>query len=295
MLKRLLCSALVACLPLAGDAVEQKPDAPFFYNAMPQSGPFYFVRTMSSFFDLDTFRVTKKTFPEDQIFENPFIRFIDQGDKKIVEAYADPSSHNIGLFQKHLPKFVLHVRDPREALVSWIDYVDRHRNHKFTLGRVPPVPPPEYFDWNFEEKADWQIEHYFSYCVDWLEQWLDTLDQHPELEIKVTTFEEMVTDPLNFFREIVSFYGGDAEDFTEGDVFPIWRAQYHFTEEDIATWKERLTNEQQERVTAEMPDRFFEYFGWELYTDRESKFKFQARKRPEFEPDAVDAEAVQLE
>ncbi len=31
------------------------------------------------------------------------------------------------------------------------------------------------------------------------------------------------------------------------------------------------------------------------YTDRDSKFKIQARKRPEFEPDAVDAEAVQLE
>jgi len=29
-----------------------------------------------------------------------------------------------------------------------------------------------------------------------------------------------------------------------------------------------------------------------VYTDRDSKFKFQARKRPEFEPDAVDAEAV---
>jgi len=31
------------------------------------------------------------------------------------------------------------------------------------------------------------------------------------------------------------------------------------------------------------------------YTDRDSKFNFQARKRPEFESDAVDAEAVQLE
>lgn len=264
MFKRLIWSALFASIPFTGQAVEDKPDAPLFLNAMPQSGPHYFVRTMKTFYKLDTFRVTKKTFPVDQIFENPFLRFIEQGDQKIVEAHTDPSSVNIGMFQKHLPKFILHVRDPREALVSWIDYVDRHKNHKFTLGRVPPVPPPEYFTWDFEQKADWQIEHYFAYCIDWLGQWLDALEENPNLEVKVTTFEEMVTDPLGFFQELVEFYGGEFESFTQEDVFPIWRAQYHFTEEDIATWKERLTPDQQKAVTAQMPDRFFTYFGWEL-------------------------------
>ena len=264
MLKQLIWSALFACIPFASQAEVHKPDAPLFLNAMPQSGPYYFVRTLQTFFDLDTFMVTKKTFPVDTIFENPFLRFIEQGDKKIVEAHADPSQGNIEMFQKHLPKFVLHVRDPREALVSWIAYVDRHENHKFTLGRVPPVPPPEYFDWDYEKKADWQIEHYFAYCIDWLNQWVEAIDQHPELQIQIATFEHMVTDSLGFFQNLAAFYGVDPESFTQEDVLPIWRAQYHFTEEDIATWKDRLTPEQQKAVTVQMPDRFFSVFGWEL-------------------------------
>jgi hypothetical protein len=148
-------------------------------------------------------------------------------------------------------------------LISWIEYVDRHKQHPFTLGRFPPVPPTEYFSWNFEQKANWQIERFFTFCVKWLEDWLDYIEHDNRIDIKITTFEDMVSDPLGFFRDVINFYNNDPNGFQQNNVLPINACQYHFTSEDNATWKSRLTEEQKAIITAMMSDRLFEVFGWE--------------------------------
>lgn len=262
MFKSLLVSLILLRVGCFCHAEDIKPASPLFLNALPQSGTFYISETLCDFYQVQTYRVTKRTFPRDRIFENAFSRFIDQSLTRMVVAHADPSAQNIDLLHHELDRFILHVRDPRDSLISWVDFVDRHEEHKYTLGRVPPLPPADYFNWNREKKIDWQIEHFYKYSLQWLQEWVVVLEQHPELEVKLTTFEQMVKDPLHFFQDLVAYYEGNPLNFSEENVLQVWKSVFYFDQDDVGIWKEQLTPKQQIQVNSMIPDVLFFMFDW---------------------------------
>lgn len=262
---RLLPSIFIFLFGLFGSVqAQQKPDAAIFLNALPHSGETYISYNLTRFFGLQTFRVSNKTFPEDALFEDAFVRFVAAGDRYLNVGHVPPSGENVALFQNYLNKVFLNLRDPREALVAHITYVDLHRRHTMTRGRYQPDVPSEYFGWDHETKADWQIEHFYSGFINWIDQWLEQIDQDPQLQVFVGTTEEMLQDPISYFKRLVAFYGGDPDQFTEQDLFPLQPGYFHFYREPgIATWRDKLTPEQQERVTALIPASWFERLGWQ--------------------------------
>ncbi len=264
MYKSLLVSLMLLCHTSFCYAEDLKPNFPLFLNALPQSGTFYISETLCDYYHMQTYRVSKRTFPKDRIFENAFSRFIDQSHVRMVVAHADPSEENIDLLHRELGQWILHVRDPRDALISWVDFVDRHQQHAYTLGRVPPLPPTDYFDWNREAKINWQIEHFYTFSIQWLEQWVDILDSHPELDVKVTSFERMVKDPLLFFQDLVVYYEGDPLKFSEEDVLEIWKSVFYFDQTDVGIWRDALTSEQRKKVNGLLSNRLLDVFNWEV-------------------------------
>lgn len=262
MLQRILCTLFTA-LMITPLVAAPKPDKAIFFNSLPQAIDFYPTMGLYNFYKLTTFRVSEKTFPKDTIQIKAFERFVANPGVYINNGSVPPSRANTDLLTASLGKMILHIRDPRDALVSWVAYTDLHYNHPLTLGLVYPVPPAEYWKWSYEKKVDWQIDHYYTYALTWLGQWAQFIGSHSELQVLVTTFEKMATDPLEFFREIVAFYGTDSELFTPKDAPKLTREQFRATVDDIGQWRRKLTPEQQKRVTAMLSDDTAKFFNFE--------------------------------
>lgn len=240
------------------------PDDAVFLNFLPHSGNSYTRDVLCKFLKLSVNKVSQNTFPEDSIYEPAFLRFLESKDKWMLATFVSPNPNNIDILHRHLNKIVLHVRDPREALIAYIRYTDKHPTHTYLLSLIYPPPPPEYFDWTFEKKADWQIEHFFKYSIQWLNQWLDRIEMDANLTVLPVTFEDMIQDPLSYFQEIVSFYGIDPQEFKQSDLIaPMGLPQYPFTKGDIATWRTRLTDAQKQYITSLMDERLLSAFNWD--------------------------------
>lgn len=262
MLQRILGTfTLLMTLMITPLIAAPKPDKAIFLNSLPQAIDFYPTMGLYDFYRLTTFRVSEKTFPKDTIQAKAFERFIASPQTYINNGSVPPSKANMDLLA-NLGKMVLHVRDPRDALVSWIAYTDLHFNHPLTLGLIYPAPPADYFGWSYEKKADWQIDHYYSYAMVWLNQWAYYLTHNPPIEVLVTTFEDMATQPLTFFREIVQFYGTDPALFTDKNVQPLTQAQFRASVDDIGQWTRKLTPAQQRRVSDMLDENTVQFFKW---------------------------------
>lgn len=264
MLQRILYSVtLLATLMITPlSAADPKPDTAVFMNSLPQSIEYYITLGLMRYYRLTGFIASDKTFPMDTIRVPSIERLAKFPQSYINNAYVPPTQKNIDLLTANLGKMILHVRDPRDALVSWVAYTELQWTHPGTLALINPVPPKEYARWTYEQKVDWQIDHYYTYAMSWLNQWAAFLDANPHLQVLVTKFEDMAVDPLQTFREVIAFYGTDPSLITEKDILPLTREQFRATVADIGQWKVKLTAAQQKRVTDMLNEKTASFFNW---------------------------------
>lgn len=111
-------------------------------------------------------------------------------------------------------KLVVHIRDPRNALISWINWVQHEikRNHfdeksKFYL-KLHPRPKMSIFkDNDSKQIKDYFIKNYYPQFVSWIEKW-DTFASENSLKKKIlfVKYENFCKDPLNYLNKIFTFY-----------------------------------------------------------------------------------------
>jgi hypothetical protein len=126
----------------------------------------------------------------------------------VVQDHLAPSLENMQILQHFGCSMVLHVRDPRQAMVSWLHHLDRvyRKQGEEPLLLVAPRPPAGYFTWDFADKIDWQIDHYLLLVIDWLVRWL-AIHGSGEVPILLTDYRELSGDAGRLCRRICGFYG----------------------------------------------------------------------------------------
>ena len=132
------------------------------------------------------------------------------------------------LSESQTTKFILHLRDPRQAFLS--NYYRMHAEKSWIYNRVYYNDLPiDYDQKSFSEQIDWQIENvYQRYWLSWIEEWCDIAeDKNNKFNIKIITFEEFKRNPIAYYQSIVDFYGLDSNKVTaihEG-VSDVFRAR----------------------------------------------------------------------
>ena len=101
---------------------------------------------------------------------------------------------------------VIHVRDPRQATLSYIHNLIRNQKEKPILNKME-ILPDEYIKWDFASQVDYQIDHRIPFLISWIEGWLDA-DEDPDFQTKIlfTTFEHFKKDKREFINRILDFY-----------------------------------------------------------------------------------------
>ena len=83
------------------------------------------------------------------------------------------------------------------------------------------------------------------------------------LNIAFTTFEEFVSDRDAFIDRILSLYSGDRRYFDrELALREHAGVDYHRRSGRTDEWREILTPEQIEQINRQIPDQFWQLFGW---------------------------------
>ena len=229
------------------------------FIAQPKSAGSYIRTVLMNFFDLPAVWLEEK-YPTRDLTKLDALQADYYYNKSYLAwHHLAPSDHNIALLKKYKKKFLVHMREPRQALLSGVHFMAMEH----VYNREKKNLPDNYSVMPLDEQMDFFIkkERIHDICT-WIEGWLDVYENESDLDIKITTFEDFQKDPLAFFKDIVEFYGYDPDLFTEADLIPP--SEYlHFRKGEIDEWKYVLAKKQIEEMNEQIPDHLFEVFGWD--------------------------------
>jgi Sulfotransferase domain len=201
------------------------------------------------------------TVPRDKVVPSAVRQLVKGG----AIARSHMSADNLPeLIANGVERLILHVRDPRQVVVSWVHYMGQVSDAVFRWSASiydPPVPL-EFRDWGFRERLDWAVRNYMPGQLRWLEDWMFAVESGPPIPILVSKFEDFVRDQRAFFDGISDFFG-----VSEIPVPSLRRqsaaAMRNFRAGKIDEWRNVLTTSQLGIFTARV-EPLAKYFGWRL-------------------------------
>ncbi|MGU9982501.1 hypothetical protein ACJ4V0_20905 [Phreatobacter sp. HK31-P] len=142
-----------------------------FLNTLPKSASVYSIETIAATVGKPLMTISAGYFPEDQVDFRQLDALIRS--RAACQSHLNASALNLRFLMK-LERFVVTLRDPRQATLSWIHHLDRMRQDgaQDLLLAVEPALPSDYFDRPFEARLDHQIDHYLPLTVRWMMDWI---------------------------------------------------------------------------------------------------------------------------
>ncbi|MBI1983190.1 MAG: sulfotransferase domain-containing protein, partial [Acidobacteria bacterium] len=153
------------------------------------------------------------------------------------------------------PRIIVHVRDPRQVILSGMHHLQRYRvdNTCAENEAFDKMNSGDLFDFVFQN--GWLREQ-----KPWLQGWVEAARTMP---VHFTTYEEFVLDRNKFADRLVDIYGGNRTYFDRDAALGTHPGiDYHFRKGTIDEWKSVLSKEQIERFNRTIPNEFWTMFGW---------------------------------
>jgi hypothetical protein len=182
----------------------------------------------------------------------------------VAHTHLSPSRANLlTIGARHrLERMVVHVRDPRQATVSFVHFVaslideDEKQVIEYEV-------PGNYLSLDLGQRIDWAIESWLPKVVRWVEGWMRA-GNNPRFTTKMlyTTFEQMKLEgAAALFGRILDFYGIDRQGFPFPEP-PRGHGHFNFRKGETDEWRDLVTPEQADRMNALVPDEMLRFFGW---------------------------------
>lgn len=179
----------------------------------------------------------------------------------IVKEHLPPTPHNMGLLQEHgLDRVVFHVRDPRQATLSWAHFV----RDDVSMRLMAPlwrkiVPPAGVLQAGLESVIDWSVEHYLPLLLRFIEEWMAIADDpNSPIRVKLLDFELFRSDSARYENEVLDFYGIERDAFDRDAVSET----IHLRKGETDEWRGVFTQAQAAAAWRQIPKHMAERFGW---------------------------------
>jgi hypothetical protein len=230
-------------------------------NTMPKSGSVYVQKSLSRILGFGTMYLGNCYGLIDQINIQNTRTFSRGG--FVSQNHLAPSPENLQVLRHFKLKMVLHMRDPRQALLSWVyhlQYVTGGNDTSEELLYVTPRPPFGYFKRSLSRQIDWQIDNYMPQLVLWAERWVEIANRD-NIPILITHQNDLRTDEKAFFDKILAFYDIDL-DYALPNLARTMN-ETHFRLADPTEWSRTVTPDQAIRAASMIPESLSIRFGWE--------------------------------
>ena len=239
---------------------------PILVNTMPKSGSIFIVRCLSQGLGIPETKIAVSLFPDDLIIRDK-LDDLALGNQ-VAQQHLPARDLNLRFLQNRLDRMIVHVRDPRQAMLSWLHHLDNFHAHRHIepacergLEAVSPGLPEDYFGRSMPGKIDHLLATHFPQLIAWTEGWIAAARSKTGPEIRITTFEDFVADPIAFLRSQLDYFGIADEDFDESKL-PRREAQTHFRKGLTDEWKSIFSHTQQKLARDMIPETLSEEFGW---------------------------------
>lgn len=162
--------------------------------------------------------------------------------------------------RRYTNKFILHLRDPRQVLLSHIHFITNSNDSKILSSEIKSA----FLNLSLHEKINWGIDNLLPSMIEWYNNWLaikelEDLKQNG-MQILITTYEEILTDDLALYNKILDFYGIQSP---KEYLSPPKDAKLKFRKGDPNEYKSIYTAEQQQRIDAIVPKNLLQRFNWD--------------------------------
>ena len=221
-------------------------------NTMPKSGSVYILKSLAKIVDLKTKHFGDPS--NGRISDKDVTAFSTGG--FVAQNHLAPSAENLRVLEQLKPRMVLHLRDPRQAMLSWLHHVDWKNR---TEGLVLPGQPVGYYEWPLSSKIDWQIDNYLPWLMAWTTQWVAIADEGT-FPVLITHQDDLRCNEKAFFDAILSFY----EMRLDFELPNLARTldETHFRNADPEEWVRTFSRVQADRADAALPRSLRMRFGW---------------------------------
>lgn len=230
-------------------AAQNKPG--IFVVTLPKSGTVHIGHTIRQSLGYDfTNTLVTPTFPKNIIWPTMAADF--QRGAMVSVSHMQADDENLTILKRvGLRKIVVHVRDPRAALLSWAHFRSTLQDSTAAL----PDPAVE-MNLPFEAQIDAHIDGFYADAIDWLSGWLAVSPS--DFDILWLTHETMSADEGAYFDALFNFHG-----LSGTKLKPLAKdANIHFRTGNNADWREALTAAQIARVNTMLPPALAGRFGW---------------------------------
>ena len=163
-----------------------------------------------------------------------------------------------------LKKLIVHLRDPRQCLVS--NYLRMHAKNDWAYYRTYYNDIPlEYEHLNMSEQIDWHIDNvYQNYWINWILEWMKVADDMlNNFDIKFVTYESFMKNPIVYYREIGQFFNYDWSEFSKNDLLVKEPQPKTEVLGRIDFWRHKLSKSQIKKVQDLTPENLLVKFKWQ--------------------------------
>jgi hypothetical protein len=152
-------------------------------------------------------------------------------------------------------KLIVHVRDPRQTLVSLVHHLKLYPEQLLTMRQAAKGEG----DARIGELA-LRILPYYAHSIQWIRKWTEL---ESEIEILFSTFEHMVSDWDGFVDRYLDFYGADTRHFSKTNASARHDGvDYHFRKGKTDEWREVFTKDEADYLSSLLSPKLKERFGW---------------------------------
>ena len=230
--------------------------------SLPKSGTVFLNHTFHAGLGLENRPLCNGYFPADVLALDRVRSFVADGGC-VAASHLPASPVNLQLLDALVPRWVVHLRDPRASLLSWVHHIRglHAAGHDEMLLLITPAPPRSVLDGDLDACIEWHIDGYFRAAVGWLTAWTAAADARPD-RVLLTEFAELVHEEEPLCRRIAAFTGFDLGAYRHSA--PPRSAATHFRNGELDEWARVFTRAQIARTTALIPPALARRFGWRM-------------------------------
>lgn len=228
---------------------------PMIINAMPKTGSYFIQSTLEELLDIDHQGIAQGTWPNMEMSEANLRLCLNTCSLSVSHLQA--TSRAIALLKRYkIKKTIVHIRDPRQATLSWIHHLDKTKNTDYFSPDFFTIA--DYFDLDLKAKIDYQLRHFLPQACQYIADWMDAEKVH-DIEVKFLEFSQMKNNPESFFADIYQFFGIHQP---LGDVPLPKEGKLHYRKGLEDEWRNIFDANQIEAANKVVPQKFKDRFDW---------------------------------
>jgi hypothetical protein len=219
---------------------------------IPKSGSLYLAEVLRQGLNIPYKEVSSGYFPLD-VFEYRKLNAYSTG-KVISKAHLGANPINLHLMKAFSPRIVLHLRDPRQAMLSMLHHLKRDfEDDPHYLAWVAPAPSREILRGSLSEAIDWYLAHHLTNLLEWTESWLAHAESGEKPSVLVTHYHDLRENVQTVVERILNFYQIPPRAYVAKEVPKDWAT--HYRKGELEEWRE-VFNPTQQKICADLMGGF---------------------------------------